>query len=257
MQWLQNTNQSSLDNQNNIRYEASRHYRNKKKEYLKAKIDDLEPQSKIKISRDFAWVHQWFKKGYQSRSNKVKDEKGVFVTDCHSILARRRNHFSPLLNIHGVSDIRPTEIHTAEPLAPEPSAFEFKMVTEKLKRHKLPGIDQIPAEFVKSGARTIRSEIHKLIISIWNKRNCLRSVISLSFYLYFLFITRTIKQNVLIIEAYHFCQLWTRCYPTSCCEGQPLMQKKFLGIISVDFDATIQLLIIYSVFIKYLRKMGI
>jgi hypothetical protein len=52
MQWLQDTNQSSLDNQNIIRREDSRHYRNKKKEYLKAKIDDLEPKSKIKVSRD-------------------------------------------------------------------------------------------------------------------------------------------------------------------------------------------------------------
>jgi len=30
-----------------------------------------------------------------------------------------------------------------------------------------------------------------------------------------------------------------------------------LGIINVDFDATCQLLIIYSAFIKYLRKVGI
>ena len=34
------------------------------------------------------------------------------------------------------------------------------------------------------------------------------------------------------------------------------MQGKSLGIISVDFDATVQLLIIYSAFIKYLRKNG-
>jgi hypothetical protein len=32
------------------------------------------------------------------------------------------------------------------------------------------------------------------------------------------------------------------------------MQRKLLGIISVDFDITGQLLIIYSVFVKYLRK---
>jgi len=32
-----------FSNQNNIRRKASRHYRNKKKEYLKAKIEDLEP----------------------------------------------------------------------------------------------------------------------------------------------------------------------------------------------------------------------
>jgi hypothetical protein len=43
------------------------------------------------------------------------------------------------------------------------------MAIEKLKRHKPPGIDQIPAELIKAGVRIIRSEIHKLIISIWNK----------------------------------------------------------------------------------------
>jgi hypothetical protein len=36
------------------------------------------------------------------------------------------------------------------------------------------------------------------------------------------------------------------------------MQRKLLGIISVDFDVTGQLLIIYSEFVKYLKtKMGI
>jgi hypothetical protein len=52
---------------------------------------------------------------------------------------------------------------------PEPSAFEVEMAIEKLKSHKSPGIDQIPAEFIKPGGRTIRSEIYKLIISVWNK----------------------------------------------------------------------------------------
>jgi len=32
------------------------------------------------------------------------------------------------------------------------------------------------------------------------------------------------------------------------------MQRKLLGIIKVDFDATGQLLIIYSVFVKYMIK---
>jgi hypothetical protein len=47
--------------------------------------------------------------------------------------------------------------------------FEVKMATEKLKRHKSPGFDQIPAELITAGGRTIRSEIHKLITSIWKK----------------------------------------------------------------------------------------
>jgi len=54
------------------------------------------------------------------------------VADCHSVLARWRNDFSQLLNAHGVNDVRHTEIHTAEPLVPETSAFEVEMAIEKL-----------------------------------------------------------------------------------------------------------------------------
>ena len=71
--------------------------------------------------------------------------------------------------VHGAKDVRQAEIHTAEPLVPEPSAFEVELVIEKLKSHRSPGIDQIPAELIKAGGRTIRCAIHKLIISIWNK----------------------------------------------------------------------------------------
>jgi len=48
MQWLQDSNQSNVDNLNNVRREASRHFRNKNKEYLRAKFDELEIHSKIK-----------------------------------------------------------------------------------------------------------------------------------------------------------------------------------------------------------------
>jgi hypothetical protein len=88
------------------------------------------------------------------------------VTDCHSTLVRWRNHFSQLCNVHGVSDVRQIEIHTAEPLMPEPSDFGVEMAVEKVKRHKSPGINQIPAEIIKAGCRTFRSEAHKLINSI-------------------------------------------------------------------------------------------
>jgi hypothetical protein len=59
-----------------------------------------------------------------------------------------------------------TEIHTAEPLVPEPNAFEFEMAIENLQRHKSPGNDQIPAEAIKARGRTSRSEIRKPINSI-------------------------------------------------------------------------------------------
>jgi hypothetical protein len=40
----------------------------------------------------------------------------------------RRKHFSQLLNVHGFNYVRQTEIHTAEPLVPELSNFEFEIL---------------------------------------------------------------------------------------------------------------------------------
>jgi len=157
---------SNVDNLNNVRCVASENFRNKKKKYLKGKIEDLETSRKIKKNiRDFYKGIIDFKKGYQYRTNIVKDEKGDLVTDSHSILTRWRNHFSLLLNILGVNDDRKTELHTVEPLVPEPSAFEVKLAIEKLKS-QITSLDQIQAELFMAGTKTIHSEIQKLVISI-------------------------------------------------------------------------------------------
>jgi hypothetical protein len=50
MQRLKDPKQSSVDNLNCVRRETSRHFRNKNKEYLTAKIDELGTNIKIKIS---------------------------------------------------------------------------------------------------------------------------------------------------------------------------------------------------------------
>ena len=100
----------------------------------------------------------------RSRSSIVKDEK-VDLFASYSIVARWRKYFSQLLNVHGVNDVRQTEIYTAEPLVSEPSTFVIDVAIEKLKSHKSPGTDQIPAELIEAGGRKIRYEFHKLIIS--------------------------------------------------------------------------------------------
>ena len=73
------------------------------------------------------------------------------------------------MNVQGVNDVRQTEIHTAEILVPEQNAVEFELCIEEIKSHKSPGVDQIPEEVIKAECRTIRYEIQKLIISVWNK----------------------------------------------------------------------------------------
>jgi len=72
----------------------------------------------------------------------------------------------------------------------------------------------------------------------------------------YLSISKAIKQIVVIIEAYNFCQIRTKFYPTSSCQGSLHMQRILLGINKVDSDASSQLMIIYSAFVTYLRKNG-
>jgi len=58
--------------------------------------------------------------------------------------------FFPAIELRGVN-VRRTEIHTVEPLVPEPSAFEVELAIEKLKSKVYlitlsPGADQIPGD---------------------------------------------------------------------------------------------------------------
>jgi len=137
MQWIQDPSRSNVDNRNNVTRNASRHFRNKKKAYLKSKIEELETNSKVNNVRDLYRGINDFKKGYQPRSIIVKDEKGELVADPHSIMARWRNYFSHLLNVHEDNDVRQAEIHTVEPLVPEPRAFEFELAVGKLKKSQI------------------------------------------------------------------------------------------------------------------------
>ena len=138
------------------------------------------------------------------------------VTDSHSMLVGWRKFFSRLLNTRGFIHVRQTETPTAEPLVSEPSAFEVEMTIEKLKRYKSLGTDKIPSELFKAGSRKIGSEFHEHFTLFGTRRNCLRSGRSRSLYL---LIRWAIPQTVVIIGAYHFSQLHTKFYSTSCCQS--------------------------------------
>ena len=71
--------------------EVRRHFRNKKKSYLRTKIKEIETNSKIQNIRNFYRGISEFKKGYQPRCKIVKDEKGDLVADSHSIVAKWSN----------------------------------------------------------------------------------------------------------------------------------------------------------------------
>jgi hypothetical protein len=88
LQWLQDPSEINGDNLNSVRREASRHFRNKKKENLKDKINELATISKNKNIRDLYRGIIGFNRGYQPRNNLVKDENGNLLADSHNILNR-------------------------------------------------------------------------------------------------------------------------------------------------------------------------
>jgi hypothetical protein len=83
----------------------------------------------------------------------VKDENDDHA-DFHCILNRCKNYFCQLLYIHEVNDVWQTEIHTTEALVPQPNSFEVEIAITMLKRYKLPGGEQIPAELIQAGGNT-------------------------------------------------------------------------------------------------------
>jgi hypothetical protein len=65
----------------------------KKREYLKNKINELETDSKNKYIRQLYRSTNEFKKGDQPRTNMVKEENVDLLAHSHSILNRWKNYF--------------------------------------------------------------------------------------------------------------------------------------------------------------------
>jgi hypothetical protein len=95
----------------------------------------------------------------------IKDENGNPLADSQCFLKRWKTFSNQVLNVRGVHDVR----QTAEPLVPDPSLVEVEITIGKLESYKSPGTDQNSTELIKAGSETLRSEIHKLVCSRWNK----------------------------------------------------------------------------------------
>ena len=106
---------------------------------------------------------------------------------------------------------------------------------------------------IKAGGRKIYYAKHKFIKSIWNKKELPEDWKESIIVPVYKTGATTDCSNYIGIS---LCQLRKKFYPTSCSPGLLGMQRKLLGIISVDFYVTGQLLIIDYAFAKYLRKVG-
>jgi hypothetical protein len=58
---------------------------------------------------------------------------------------------------------------TAEHLCQIPLPLEFRLLLGLLKMYESPGVDEIPAEPIQSGAEALRLEVYKLSKFGWKK----------------------------------------------------------------------------------------
>jgi hypothetical protein len=99
VQWLQNPSEINGNNLNNVRCEASRHFKNKRREYLKDNINVRATNNRNKNTRDMYRGITEFKRGNQPKCILVKYENGDLLANSHNILNRSKNYFSHLLNV--------------------------------------------------------------------------------------------------------------------------------------------------------------
>ena len=99
-------------------------FRKKERDYMKAKVNKLEENSKSKNIREMYKAINEFKKGYQPRAYVIKKQDGTIVAGTTSILSRWEQLFSNLLNDNQSTSHGGSEVFTAEPDIPEPSLIE-------------------------------------------------------------------------------------------------------------------------------------
>jgi hypothetical protein len=142
------------------------------------------------------------------RTNLVKYKNDDLLADSHNILNRWKNYFCQLLNVHGVKNVRQTDIHTAESSVSEPSSFEAKTAVAKLKRHKSPATDQILVELIQAGNNPLHSEITHILVLFRIRKHYQRNG------------RNGDKTDCINIEKYHCYLLHTKFDSTFFCQGK-------------------------------------
>jgi hypothetical protein len=176
--------------------------------------------------------------------------------------------------MHIVRDVRQIEVHTAEPLVSGPIHFEVEIAIARLKKYKSPGSDQIPAELIQAGGDILLCVIHNSLILFGIRKICLISGRSLLLYR----VQQARYGNChmkKVASLPHPVPVDKKGDETDCNRGISMLSNsnkilsnillssliayimKLLGIISVGFDVTDQLLIRFSASSDTGEKMGV
>ncbi|PSN45867.1 hypothetical protein C0J52_19674 [Blattella germanica] len=158
-----------------IRNQANKLCRQKKKKWLNNKIIQIEESRKRNESRKFFRDIKNFQQSHKSIPTICKDADGNILTHSEQVLTRWKEYFCEVLNdFENNNDFSSQAIcgdkHKSDNEDVQPPSFnEINYIINNLKGNKAAGSDNIPGELFKHGGRTLKHRMHALIIDLWNK----------------------------------------------------------------------------------------
>ena len=115
------------------------------------------------------------RKDFKPRLTICKSKSGEILTEKKDILNRWKDHYNELLNSteqEEEEEKEPIKMQDCKGTKEEdftPTREEVEMAVQKLKKHKAPGTDNIPAELFKYGGDELLTHLHSIIREIWLK----------------------------------------------------------------------------------------
>lgn len=166
--WIQLQTDQSKKEYDDCRKETRKIIRTKKRNYEQQKYENMERDRPKPGSREFYKAISSEKRGHRTNSiHTLRDNQGRMIIDGREITEEWKKYFRDLLNIIQEEQHKEEIYITADMPVKNPSFEETQRALNKLKNHKAPGTDGIPAELLKYGGDALHRRIHQLITHIW------------------------------------------------------------------------------------------
>ncbi|CAG9839544.1 unnamed protein product [Diabrotica balteata] len=158
---------TTIDRYKNLRREEKRIHRKKKRDSENDMLERLESHMSHGETRKFYHQINSIRKEFKPRINYCNDKEGNLLTNKEGILLRWVEHFRELLEGEPTNNIE-LEYRNEELVEP-PSIDEVKISIEKLRNHRSPGSDGIPAELFKHGGEQLTKVMREIVCRIWSE----------------------------------------------------------------------------------------
>jgi Reverse transcriptase (RNA-dependent DNA polymerase) len=162
-----NDNNESTDYRN-IRKEAKRICRQKKRQYLGKLIENIETRFMNKEVRNFYQAVKKERSGFQPKPLYCKNSEGELVGHVEEKLKRWKEYFENTLNGGAENEENDgSKDNSSTQNGNNVEEVEVRRIIQHLKNNKSAGNNGITAELLKAGGEKLSTELYELIKRVW------------------------------------------------------------------------------------------